>query len=123
MSLTPSALLTFLSLGLLFVLPPTSPPHRVLSYLATFMGVSATLLSVLQYTPQIYKTYKAKLVGALSLGTMAIQVPGSVMFVLSLVFRPGTDWTSWLPYAVTGVMQGGLLVSFLPRFNDQAHGS
>ncbi|ORY33152.1 hypothetical protein BCR39DRAFT_521481 [Naematelia encephala] len=103
-------LLLLLSLALLLVLPPTSPPHPLLQYLATFLGVSALILSVLQYAPQMYKTYRAKLVGALSLGTMAIQVPGSVLFVLSLVFRPGTDWTSWLVYAVTGVMQGALLV-------------
>ncbi|KAK1922577.1 hypothetical protein DB88DRAFT_512096 [Papiliotrema laurentii] len=103
-------LLLLLSFALLYLLPPTSPPHPLLSYLATFLGVSATLLAVLQYAPQIYKTYRAKLVGALSLGTMAIQVPGSVLFVVSLVVRPGTNWTSWLAYAVTGLMQGALLV-------------
>ncbi|WWD21372.1 hypothetical protein CI109_105857 [Kwoniella shandongensis] len=103
-------LLLLLSLSLLFILPPTTPPHPFLRYLATFLGVSALILSLLQYTPQIHKTYKAKLVGALSLGTMAIQVPGSVLFVISLVMRPGTDWTSWLVYAVTGGVQGILLV-------------
>lgn len=106
-----SGLLLLLSLALLFILAPTQPPHRLLSYLATFLGVSATILAVLQYAPQIYKTYTARLVGALSLGTMAIQVPGSVLFVLSLALSPGTDWTSWLAYAVTGLMQGALLVS------------
>jgi uncharacterized protein with PQ loop repeat len=88
-----------------------TPPHPLLQYFATFLGLSGTLLAVLQYAPQIYKTYRAKLVGALSLGTMAIQVPGSVLFVISIVVRPGTNWTSWLPYAVTGLMQGALLVS------------
>ncbi|UOH81818.1 hypothetical protein LQV05_004498 [Cryptococcus neoformans] len=103
-------LLLLISLALLVYLPPTVPPHPLLRLLATFLGVSATILAVLQYAPQIHKTYKARLVGALSLGTMAIQVPGSVLFVLSLVFRPGTNWTSWLAYAVTGAMQGALLV-------------
>lgn len=103
-------LLLLLSLALLVYLPSTIPPHPLLRLLATFLGVSATILAILQYAPQIHKTYKARLVGALSLGTMAIQVPGSVLFVLSLAFRPGTDWTSWLPYAVTGAMQGALLV-------------
>ena len=96
---------------LLVTLPSLSPPHPLLRYLATFLGVSATLLAILQYAPQIHKTYRSRLVGALSLGTMAIQVPGSVLFVLSLVLRSGTDWTSWLAYAVTGLMQGALLVS------------
>ncbi|KAK8843973.1 hypothetical protein IAR55_006765 [Kwoniella newhampshirensis] len=103
-------LLLLLSLSLLLILPPTSPPHPFLRYLATFLGVSALILSLLQYAPQIHKTYKSRLVGALSLGTMAIQVPGSVLFVISLVLRPGTDWTSWLVYAVTGGVQGILLV-------------
>ncbi|OWZ39035.1 hypothetical protein J010_04155 [Cryptococcus neoformans] len=103
-------LLLLISLALLVYLPPTVPPHPLLRLLATFLGLSATILAVLQYAPQIHKTYKARLVGALSLGTMAIQVPGSVLFVLSLVFRPGTNWTSWLAYAVTGAMQGALLV-------------
>ena len=81
-----------------------------LQQLAIFLGISGTILAILQYAPQIYKTYRAGLVGALSLGTMAIQVPGSVLFVISIAIRPGTNWTSWIPYAVTGAMQGGLLV-------------
>ncbi|WVW79470.1 hypothetical protein I302_101439 [Kwoniella bestiolae CBS 10118] len=104
------SLLFLLSISLLLILSSTIPPHPFLSYLATFLGVSGTILAVLQYAPQIYRTYHSKLVGALSLGTMAIQVPGSVLFVLSLVFRPGTNWTSWLAYAVTGGMQGALLI-------------
>jgi uncharacterized protein with PQ loop repeat len=78
-----------------------------------FLALSGTILAILQYAPQIYKTYRAGLVGALSLGTMAIQVPGSVLFVISIAIRPGTDWASWIPYAVTGLMQGALLVSAL----------
>ena len=101
-------LLSLLSLTLLVTLPTS---HPVLRHLALFLGISATLLAVLQYAPQIHKTYTSGLVGALSIGTMVIQVPGSVLFVVSLVLRPGTDWTSWLAYAVSGAMQGALLVS------------
>lgn len=57
------------------------------------------------------QTYRSRLVGALSIGTMAIQVPGAVLFILSLTMRPGVNWTSWLPYAVTAGMQAALLVS------------
>ncbi|KAL7421380.1 hypothetical protein Q5752_004265 [Cryptotrichosporon argae] len=103
-------LLLLLELALLLTLPTQTPPHPLLRYLATFLGLSGTALAVLQYAPQIAKTYRARLVGALSLGTMAIQVPGSVAFVVSLLVREGTNWTSWLPYAVTGAMQGVLLV-------------
>jgi hypothetical protein len=41
---------------------------------------------------------------------MAIQVPGSVLFCATIIAGDGTDWTSWLPYAVTGAMQATLLV-------------
>lgn len=114
-------LLFLLSISLLLALPPN---HPLLRYLALFLGVSATVLAVLQYAPQIHKTYTSGLVGALSLGTMTMQVPGSVLFVISIILREGTDWTSWLAYAVTGVMQGSLLVSF-PRksiaYSDHLH--
>jgi hypothetical protein len=100
-------LLLALSLFLLTSLPTT---HPLLHTLATFLGLSGTVLAILQYAPQIVKTYRAKHVGALSIGTMIIQVPGSVACVLSIALRPGADWTSWLPYAVTGAMQGALLV-------------
>lgn len=89
---------------------PVHPRSRALRQLATFCGLSATLLAICQYAPQIYKTYRSGLVGALSIGTMLIQVPGSILFVVSIMLGDGTDWTSWIPYAVTGLMQGVLLV-------------
>ena len=67
-----------------------------------------------QYAPQLVQTYRSRLVGALSIGTMVIQVPGAVLFILSLTSRPGVDWTSWMPYAVTATMQAALLVCFFP---------
>lgn len=42
---------------------------------------------------------------------MLIQVPGCVMFVGSLVGRPGVEWSAWLTYAFAGSMQAVLLVS------------
>ncbi|KAL1407628.1 hypothetical protein Q8F55_007061 [Vanrija albida] len=102
--------LVTLALVLLNTLPTTKPPHPALRGLAQFCGVTGTLLAICQYAPQIYKTFRAGLVGALSIGTMCIQVPGSVMFCISIAVREGTDWTSWMPYAVTGAMQGALLV-------------
>lgn len=35
------------------------------------------------------------------------------MFVISLAVREGVEWSSWLSYAVTGVMQGALLTMCL----------
>jgi len=50
-----------------------------------------------------------KLVGALSIPMMLIQTPGAIFMVLSIALRPGTNWTSWITYAVAGIMQGMLL--------------
>lgn len=107
-------------LSLLVLTPLVQQTSSVvfLQQLAIFLGISGTILAILQYAPQIYKTYHAGLVGALSLGTMAIQVPGSVLFVISIAIRPGTNWTSWIPYAVTGAMQGALLVCRSPSDGD-----
>ncbi|KIY66362.1 hypothetical protein CYLTODRAFT_377869 [Cylindrobasidium torrendii FP15055 ss-10] len=80
---------------------------------ATFLGVSSAMLAAIQYMPQIIHTYKAKLVGALSIPMMLIQSPGAVLMVLSIALRPGTNWTSWITFAVAGIMQGTLLVMCL----------
>lgn len=109
---THRALLTVLAITLLAFLP-IQPPHPLLRTYARFLGLSSAILAISQYAPQLYHTYRTRLVGALSIGTMIIQVPGSVLFVGSLVGRQGVEWSTWLTYAVTGAMQAALLVSFI----------
>jgi len=99
---------TFLLLGTQVPSPDHALP-RHLSLWATFLGVTSAGLAVLQYAPQLVHTYKAKLVGALSIPMMCIQTPGTTFMVVSIILRPGTNWTSWVTFAVTGVMQGSLL--------------
>src|SRR2546421_189216 len=41
---------------------------------------------------------------------MLMQTPGSFLFVYSLAIRPGTNWTSWIVFLVTGCLQGTLLI-------------
>ncbi|KAJ7487260.1 hypothetical protein B0H11DRAFT_1805573 [Mycena galericulata] len=76
---------------------------------ALYLGVSSALLAAIQYIPQIAVTWHAKLVGALSVPMMCVQSPGAVAMVLSIALRPGTNWTSWITYAVAGLMQFTLL--------------
>lgn len=104
-------LLTFVTFLLLLTNPPSPEPGltRQLSLWATFLGVSSAGLAVMQYAPQISHTYQKKLVGALSIPMMCMQTPGTVFMVVSIILRPGTNWTSWITFAVTGVMQGTLL--------------
>ncbi|KAI0824497.1 hypothetical protein BC628DRAFT_1339435 [Trametes gibbosa] len=103
--------------------PDTTERPRQLQLWATFLGVSSALLAALQYAPQIAHTFRIKLVGALSIPMMMLQTPGAILMVLSIALRPGTNWTTWISYAVAGIMQGILLVMcILFRARQHQHG-
>jgi len=81
-----------------------------ITYLAGVYGVIATVFSLIQFLPQIKKTYTNKSVGALSIPSMLIQCPGSFVIVLFLAIQPGTNWTTWITYFAGGTLQGMLLL-------------
>ncbi|KAI8099959.1 uncharacterized protein BX664DRAFT_290382 [Halteromyces radiatus] len=101
--------------------------HHLTNLWAGFLGVFSMILAAMQYFPQIWKTWKRKSVGALSIPMMLLQTPGkkkkgkkktgnssvsvigTALFVYSLMVRPGTNWTAWITYMVTGILQGTLL--------------
>ncbi|KNZ48122.1 hypothetical protein VP01_5892g1, partial [Puccinia sorghi] len=130
-----SALVT---LGLLLLLPKASlgepigtpPSHsaqhptvRLLRIWASASGILSLLLAACQYLPQIKTTLELKLVGALSIPMMIIQTPGSFLFVYSLAIRPGLNWTTWIVYFFTGILQGVLLILCVCwKIRQQAHG-
>ncbi|KAJ7159986.1 hypothetical protein C8R43DRAFT_1064058 [Mycena crocata] len=89
--------------------PDSSSLPVPLARWALYLGVSSALLAAIQYLPQIAFTWRARLVGALSVPMMCVQSPGAVGMVLSIALRPGTNWTSWITYAVAGLMQFTLL--------------
>ncbi|KAF9224676.1 hypothetical protein BS17DRAFT_751499 [Gyrodon lividus] len=108
------SLLIFTTFLLLLTSPPSPDPSaiphpRQITQWATFLGISSGLLAAVQYAPQLTRTYHLKLVGALSIPMMVIQSPGGVVMAVSIAMRPGTDWTSWIMYAVSAVMQACLL--------------
>src|SRR5436190_19766278 len=41
---------------------------------------------------------------------MIMQVPGSFIVVYTLAIRPGTRWTTWIVFFVSGCLQGILLI-------------
>ncbi|KAL1917994.1 uncharacterized protein VTP21DRAFT_3260 [Calcarisporiella thermophila] len=96
-----------ISMWLVFVYGPQSNATQMW---AGFLGVSSMFLAALQYLPQIYKTWRRKAVGALSIPMMCIQTPGAFLFVISLSLRPGANWTTWITFLITGLLQGVLLV-------------
>lgn len=68
-------------------------------------GVFCTILSCIQYVPQIIKTWTTKHVGALSVATLAIQAPGSYFFAYTLAVSPATDVTTWGSFFISGTFQ------------------
>ncbi|GHJ87850.1 hypothetical protein NliqN6_4252 [Naganishia liquefaciens] len=103
------SLLTVLAITLLHILPTSPTLHPLTQGYATLLGTSSALLAICQYAPQLVHTFRTRLVGALSIGTMVIQVPGSIAFVASLVGREGVQVSTWASYAITGAMQAALL--------------
>ncbi|CAI2185477.1 17413_t:CDS:2 [Funneliformis geosporum] len=77
---------------------------------ADFLGVSSMIFVSIQFIPQLYKTWWRKSVGALSIPMMFMQVPASFIFVYTLYIRPGTRWTTWIVFFVSGCLQGILLI-------------
>ena len=59
----------------------------MVSIWATFLGVSSAILAAIQYMPQIERTWRAKVVGALSIPMMCMQSPGAIAMVLSIALR------------------------------------
>jgi len=79
-------------------------------YLAGVYGLGSTFFSLIQFLPQIKKTFVNKSVGALSIPSMLIQCPGSFILVIFLAIQPGTNWTTWITYFAGGTLQGILLM-------------
>ena len=87
----------------------SAPSH--LQGWANFLGILATILSSVQYFPQIYTTFRLRTVASLSIPMMCIQTPGSFIWAASLAARLGpSGWSAWGVYCVTGCLQGTLLV-------------
>eukprot|EP00842_Homolaphlyctis_polyrhiza_P001336 jgi/Hompol1/2202/HPOL_005910-RA len=88
---------------------------------AGVLGIVSTLTGLVQFVPQIVHTYQSKArvhyldedndtMSALSISTIAMQCPGSFALSVSLALQPGTNWTSWISYFVSGILLGVLLV-------------
>ncbi|CDH59460.1 hypothetical protein AGABI1DRAFT_63949 [Lichtheimia corymbifera JMRC:FSU:9682] len=102
--------ISFLITVILLAAVGSPSQHWETNYWAGILGILSMILASFQYLPQIWKTWKRKSVGALSIPMMLLQTPGSALFVYSLAVRPGTNWTAWITYLVTGCLQGTLLV-------------
>jgi len=72
-------------------------------------GLLCTVLSCIQYIPQLIRTWVTRKVGALSVLTLAIQAPGSFFFAYTLATRPNTDISTWGSFFISGLFQIALV--------------
>lgn len=97
-------LLSFISIILLI-----KKQQIYIQYFAATLGFLTMIVSLVQYLPQIFLTFKDKRVGALSIISLSIQAPGSYIFVWSLANTPGTNVSTWITFLVSGTLQSVLL--------------
>lgn len=74
------------------------------------LGTLASVVTFIQYLPQIYTTYKLKSSGSLSMIMLSIQCPGGYFNCLFMAFGQKNDWSIWLPYFVAATQQLILLL-------------
>eukprot|EP01136_Pigoraptor_vietnamica_P002794 Opistho-1_new@31226 len=74
------------------------------------LGIFSVAAVLLQYLPQLYKTFKRKDAGSFSIPMMMIQTPGTFVWTYFLASGNDASVTTWLPYLTTACLQGSLLV-------------
>lgn len=84
--------------------------NNLIMLYAKSLGLFSTFLTVVQYVPQLHTTYKLKKSGVLSVLMMAIQTPGGFLWTATLMLKPGSNWSTWLPYLTAATFQGLLLI-------------
>eukprot|EP01087_Luapelamoeba_hula_P024681 TRINITY_DN9492_c0_g1_i1.p1 TRINITY_DN9492_c0_g1~~TRINITY_DN9492_c0_g1_i1.p1 ORF type:complete len:371 (-),score=51.31 TRINITY_DN9492_c0_g1_i1:44-1156(-) len=79
------------------------------------VGMGSIVTVFIQWTPQIWKTWRLKAVGSFSIITLLIQAPGTMVIVYFLVFLSHESLSTWLSYFAAGLQQFvllGLLIYF-----------
>lgn len=71
---------------------------------AEFVSLVIFCTTLLQLWPQIYRTWRQKTAGSISLLTQAIQCPGNLLVVIFQA-SAGNSWYVWMPFLNAGVQQ------------------
>lgn len=67
--------------------------------------MSTTINTISSSIPSFLFTCVFQSMGALSIPMMLIQTPGAILITVSLALRPGANWTTWISYAITALLQ------------------
>jgi len=76
------------------------------------LGFISAIVVLIQFTPQIYITFKLKKSGSLSLIMLIIQTPGTWVWLVYLVVA-GENWSTWLSTLVAAIQVTILLCQVL----------
>ncbi|GAM28621.1 hypothetical protein SAMD00019534_117970, partial [Acytostelium subglobosum LB1] len=88
-------------------------PCRHTTYIFGYgMGILSTVITFVQWSPQIYKTFRAKKVGTLSIAMMCIQCPGTILTIYFMVFVSHESVSTWLSY-LSAALQMAVLLTLL----------
>ncbi len=77
---------------------------------AKVLGVFSTTVAIIQYLPQLKTTWTLKRSGSLSIPMMCVQTPGGFIWTATLMLKPGSNWSSWLPFLTAATLQSALLI-------------
>ncbi|KAJ2611122.1 hypothetical protein H4S08_003310, partial [Coemansia sp. RSA 1365] len=103
---THASICMVMSVLLVTVVGPYAGPTRTW---ASLLGLFSLCLTCMQFLPQISKTWRSGVVGALSIPMMLMQTPGGFLFAYSIAVRPGVNWSSWISTFMAATLQGVLL--------------
>ncbi|BFU21570.1 PQ loop repeatcontaining protein [Entamoeba histolytica KU27] len=88
-------------------------------------GIIAAVCVIIQWSPQIYMTFRRKAAGALSMLMLSITAPGMTVLTLYMIFITKQPFSTWLSNAASAVQQLILLSMLvyyellLPRFKHK----
>lgn len=80
---------------------------------ADLLGLVSTTMALIQFFPQLIKTYNIKHAGTLSIPSMLIQTPGGFFWSYSMYSQPNSNWSTYLPFLTSAFLQATLLIMCL----------
>jgi len=69
------------------------------------LGYASVVFTVIQWAPQLWKTWFSKTEGSFSIIMLLIQIPGSMLIVFFLAVVTKQDFTTWIGFVLSVIAQ------------------
>eukprot|EP00697_Spironema_sp_BW2_P000626 gnl/Spiro4/10848_TR5776_c0_g1_i1.p1 gnl/Spiro4/10848_TR5776_c0_g1~~gnl/Spiro4/10848_TR5776_c0_g1_i1.p1 ORF type:complete len:297 (+),score=11.71 gnl/Spiro4/10848_TR5776_c0_g1_i1:38-928(+) len=79
------------------------------TYYAWFLGIASAIMTCIQWTPQIFDTWVSGERGCVSMLTLAISAPGSLLTTYFMIFVSSQSISTWMCYFISALQQFLLL--------------